>query len=63
MKISKIEIYTPDRKAQFMLSNAVDGDDCEAAVAEVRKLGLDLADILHQKPPRRRHEPLRHKSL
>ncbi len=50
MKISKIEIYTPDRKAQLLLSNAVDWDDYEAAVAEVKKLGLDPANIPHQKP-------------
>src|ERR1700693_3108698 len=33
-----IEIYTPERKAEFLLSNAVDADDYQAAVKEVRKM-------------------------
>jgi AbrB family looped-hinge helix DNA binding protein len=46
-----IEIYTPERKAQFLLSNAVDAADYAAAVAEVRKMGLDPKSIPHYKPP------------
>ena len=45
-----VEIYTPARKAEFLLSNAVDAKDYQAAVAEVRKLGLDPAEIPHYKP-------------
>jgi AbrB family looped-hinge helix DNA binding protein len=45
-----VEIYTPERKAQFLLSNAVDAKDYQAAVEEVRKLGIDLAKIPHYKP-------------
>jgi AbrB family looped-hinge helix DNA binding protein len=48
-----VEIYTPERKAEFLLSNAVDAADYAAAVAEVRKLGLDPTKIPHRKPARR----------
>lgn len=46
-----IEIYTPERKAQFLLSNAVDATDYAAAAAEVRAMGLDPESIPHYKPP------------
>ncbi len=46
-----IEIYTPERKAQFLLSNAIDAADYTRAVAEVRRLGLDPETIPHYKPP------------
>lgn len=45
-----VEIYTPERKAEFLLSNAVDWKDYQAAVKEVRKLGIDPASIPHHKP-------------
>ena len=45
-----LEIYTPERKAEFLLSNAVDWHDYEAALAEVKKLGVDPAKIRHRKP-------------
>jgi AbrB family looped-hinge helix DNA binding protein len=45
-----LEIYTPARKAEFLLSNAIDADDYRAAVAEVKKMGLDPAKIPHHKP-------------
>ncbi len=45
-----IEIYTPERRAEFLLSNAVDAKDYAAAVEEVRKLGIDPASIPHHKP-------------
>ncbi len=46
-----IEVYTPERKAQFLLSNAIDAADYADAVAEVRAMGLDPATIPHYKPP------------
>ena len=46
-----IEIYTPERKAQFLLMNAVDATDYAAAVTEVREMGLDPDTIPHDKPP------------
>ncbi len=46
-----IEVYTPERKAQFLLSNAIDVADYAAAVAAVRAMGLDPEAIPHYKPP------------
>ncbi len=45
-----VEIYSPERKAEFLLSNAVDNRDYEAAVAAVRELGVDPALIPHHRP-------------
>jgi AbrB family looped-hinge helix DNA binding protein len=36
-----LEVYSPERKAEFLLSNAVDAEDHARAREEVRKLGLD----------------------
>jgi bifunctional DNA-binding transcriptional regulator/antitoxin component of YhaV-PrlF toxin-antitoxin module len=44
------EIYTPERKAEFLLSNAVDATDYAAACDEVRKMGLDPNRIPHHRP-------------
>ena len=46
-----VEIYTPERKAQFLLMNAVDAVDYAEAVREVRNMGLDPDTIPHDKPP------------
>lgn len=48
-----VEIYTPERRAEFLLSNAVDGQDYRRAAAEVRRMGLDPEKIPHHKPFRR----------
>lgn len=45
-----VEVYSPRRKAEFLLSNAVDEDDYARAVAEVRSLGLDPEEVRHRKP-------------
>ena len=45
-----IEVYTPRRKAEFLLSNAVDADDYAWAVEEARRMGLDPDTIPHRKP-------------
>ncbi len=45
-----VEIYTPDRKAEFLLMNAVGRKDYERARREVRKMGLDPDRIRHTKP-------------
>jgi AbrB family looped-hinge helix DNA binding protein len=37
-----VEIYTPERKAEFLLANAVDAADRKEAEAEARKLKADL---------------------
>jgi len=49
--ILPVEVYTPERKAQFLLSNAVDAADYAGAVAAVRAMGLDPNAIPHYKPP------------
>ncbi len=45
-----LETYSQERKAQFLLSNAVDAEDYASAEEEVRKMGLDPAAIAHRKP-------------
>ena len=45
-----VEIYTPERKAEFLLANAVDKQDYGKAREAVRKMGLDPAKIKHRKP-------------
>ena len=47
-----LEIYTPERKAEFLLSNASDEKDYKAALAEVKKMGVNPAHISHVKPRR-----------
>ena len=45
-----VETYTDERKAEFLLNNAVDAEDYAVAVEEVRKLGLSPKKIRHQRP-------------
>ena len=45
-----VETYSPRRRAEFLLNNAVDGTDYKRAVREVRKLGVDPEDIPHRQP-------------
>lgn len=44
------EAYTAERKAEFLLSNAVDAADYAAACEEVRALGLYPDQIPHHRP-------------
>jgi AbrB family looped-hinge helix DNA binding protein len=46
-----IEIYTPERIAEFLLTNSIDAEDYARAAEEVRRMGLDPAAILHDAPP------------
>ena|SRR6266516_1059736 len=48
--IVPVERYTPERKAEFLLSNAVNEDDYRKARKEVRKLGLDPDSVPHRRP-------------
>ncbi len=43
-----VEIYTPERKAEFLLNNAVDEEDYQRALRDVKKLGVDPASIPHR---------------
>jgi|SRR4051794_38405452 AbrB family looped-hinge helix DNA binding protein len=45
-----VKNYSLKRKAEFLLSNAIDQEDYKKACEEVRKLGLDPDTIKHHKP-------------
>ena len=45
-----IEIYSPERKAEFLLTNAVDEKDYAAAKREVQSMGLEPTKIRHKRP-------------
>lgn len=47
-----VEVYTPQRKAEFLLSNAVDDEEYAQVVEEVKQMGVDPATIPHYKPTR-----------
>jgi AbrB family looped-hinge helix DNA binding protein len=45
-----VERYSPQRKAEFLLSNAIDESDYRKARKLVRELGLDPDSIPHSRP-------------
>lgn len=45
-----VERYAPERRAEFMLNNALDDEDYQRALAAVRAMGLNPADIPHDPP-------------
>ncbi len=45
-----VERYSPERKAEFLLSTATTSADYHKARTSVRKLGLDPDSIPHQRP-------------
>lgn len=45
-----VEVYSRERVAEFLLNNAVDVEDYEAALREVRDMGLDPEQIAHERP-------------
>ena len=45
-----VEIYTPERKAEFLLNSAVDDADYAEAVKAVRAMGLEPDQIPHRRP-------------
>lgn len=45
-----VEVYSPVRRAELLLENAVDAKDYERARRLVRELGLDPDAIAHQRP-------------
>ncbi len=49
-----VEIYTPERRAEFLLNNAVAAHDYQRARAEVKRLGLDPDRIKHHRPSKPR---------
>jgi AbrB family looped-hinge helix DNA binding protein len=48
--IVPVERYTPERKAEFLLSTATTDADYRKARKAVRKLGLDPDKIPHRRP-------------
>lgn len=48
--VMPVEKYSPERKAEFLLSNAINRADYQRARKEVRKLGLDPDSIPHRRP-------------
>jgi AbrB family looped-hinge helix DNA binding protein len=52
-----VEIYTPERKAEFLLNNAVSQRDYDSACAAIREMGLDPAKIPHTEDVRRKDLP------
>ena len=53
-KIVPVEIYSPQRRAEFLLNNAVDAADYRRARAEVKRLGLVPEHIKHRRPSPRK---------
>ena len=45
-----LEVWSPERKASFLLENAVDKKDYAWARREVRRMGLDPDKIPHGRP-------------
>ena len=45
-----IETYSPERVAEFLLTNTVDAEDYARAVERVRAMGLDPDAIPHIRP-------------
>jgi len=45
-----VETYSPERVAEFLLSNAVDAREYAKAAARVRSMGLDPEAIPHTRP-------------
>ena len=48
-----VEMYTPERKSEFLLNNAATSEEYAGAVKKVRDMGLDPETIPHHKPTRR----------
>src|SRR5438046_9632764 len=48
-----VEVYTPARTAEILLSNAVSARDYQPARRALRKLGLDPTAITRHRPHRR----------
>jgi hypothetical protein len=45
-----VEVYTPERKAQLLLNNAVTQEDYTWSLDEVKRMGLDPEKIPHDRP-------------
>ena len=48
--ILPVERYSPERQAEFLLSNATTPTDYRRARKEVKKLGIDPDSVPHRRP-------------
>jgi AbrB family looped-hinge helix DNA binding protein len=49
-----VEIYRAERRAEFLLNNAVGAEDYRRARAEVKRMGLNPDHTIHHKPSNKR---------
>ncbi len=49
----EVETYTPERRAEFMLNNAVSAAEYDDAIEQVRAMGVDPDAVPHQPRPER----------
>jgi len=49
----EVEVYTPQRRAEFLLNNAITAAEYDEAVAAVRAMGIDPDSLPHQACPER----------
>lgn len=49
----EVEIYTPERRAEFLLNNAVTAAEYDEALADVRAMGVDPDTLPRQMRPER----------
>jgi AbrB family looped-hinge helix DNA binding protein len=49
-----VEIYSAERRAEFLLNNAAGAEDYRRARAEVKRMGLDPDHTIHPKPAKKR---------
>lgn len=49
----EVEVYTPERRAEFLLNNAVTAAEYDEALADVRAMGIDPDDLPHRPRPER----------
>jgi AbrB family looped-hinge helix DNA binding protein len=54
-----VEIYTPERKAEFFLNNAVTKEDYDQACEDIRAMGLVPERIPYTDPEKRKTLPTR----
>src|ERR1700685_1155682 len=48
--VMPVERYSPERKAEFLLSTSTTAQDYERARKEVKKLGIDPDALRHRRP-------------
>jgi hypothetical protein len=51
-RLVPVEVYTPKRRAELLLNNAIDAEDYRRARAEVKRTGIDPDRIRHHRPPK-----------